>query len=144
MAEQNYRVEDSIEDNEFAASAAMLRRLYQLRRYYGIVQEQVKTGILKINISNAGVNNVICYNTWGNGPENYEKDARIMVSYDPENSVAFILPPELPRTPGKYKVVQNIDDSNPPTLDQDWLRFHQDLFDMAYDDEDEEGNPEPL
>jgi hypothetical protein len=126
--EANYRIDESTTNGDLEKSVALLKRLYKSTRYYAIVKETVDSGILKVDIARLGLKDAICYVTWAESLETYEKDARILVSVDQETGTAFILPPELPRTPGKYKVVQNIDDSDPPTLDQDWTRFRGALF----------------
>jgi hypothetical protein len=127
MAEFEYRIDESKDHGDLEKSIQLLKKLYQLKRYYATVKETVKPGILKVNVSSLGLQEIPCYVTW-EAAETYEVNARIIVSVDQESLVAFILPPELPRTPGKYKVVQNIDDSDPPTLDQDYVRFHSKLF----------------
>jgi hypothetical protein len=127
MAEFDYRIDESRDHGDLEKAVDLLKRLYNLKRYTGFVKETVKSGILKINVPVLGLQEILCYVTW-EGTETYEKDARIIVSVDQESLVAFILPPELPRTPGKFKVLQNIDDSDPPTMLQDWVRFRSGLF----------------
>ncbi len=128
MAESNYRIEEPLTPGDLEKSVALLKRLYKSTRYYAVVVETVQPGVLKVDIARLGLKEAVCYVTWAESLETYEKDARILVSVDQETGTAFIIPPELPRTPGKYKVVQNIDDSDPPTLDQDWTRFRGQLF----------------
>ncbi len=127
MGESNYRVEEG-DGGDLEKAVELLRRLYKLTRYYAYVQGTIKPGILKVDIPKLGLTEATCYETYAESSTNYELDARIIVSVDQETGTAFILPLELPRTPGRFKVVQNIDDSDPPTLDQDWVRFKGEIF----------------
>ncbi len=114
-------------------AAELLRKLQQYRRYNATVLKTVESGILEVSVDGLGWTNIRCYNTWAAGSETYVNGARIIVAID-DSGICFLLPRELPRGAGKTKVVQIIDDSDPGTLDVDYVRFNSSVFN-AFQDE---------
>jgi hypothetical protein len=132
MAETNVRIEHPNDDDDFQKAIGLLRRLQNLRRYSAIVVKTINPQVLQVNVPSLNLKNVRCYITHYLG-ETYQNNAEIIVNVD-ESGICFSLPKELPRGPGKTKVVQAIDDSDPATLGLDWLRFNDSAFN-PFDDE---------
>lgn len=114
------RFEESI-SGDVGRIQVLLAKLRTYQRYSATVQSVLSDGILLINVG--GLQNARCYITYGSAPaSNYQPNGRLNVAMD-ESGVCFELPPELPRIGAKTMVVQAIDDSIPPTLGLDWIRF---------------------
>lgn len=124
MAESEYRVESSTNEDDVKQVLRLLRQLAAYTRHRATVKKVIKRNtIIEVDVPTANLIDARCYVTWAAG-DIYEVDARILVSVL-DGGVCFTLPVELPRGPGKTKVVQAIDDSDPATLDLDYVRFKQ-------------------
>lgn len=121
MGEKTTRIDHTQDNADLERAVALIKKLQHLRRYIGTVQKTITDNILEVNVDALGLKSVRCYSTWQD-KETYVVNAKIVVGVD-ETGICFILPPELPKGPGKTKVVQAIDDSSPATLDLDYVRF---------------------
>lgn len=131
MPEKTNRIDHSNDGADSAKSKALLAELRKRRRYIATIKKTVKEGIFEVDVEGLGWKSARCYETWAQG-SGYEDGAKVIVAAD-DSGVCFILPRELPRGPGKTKVVQAIDDSDPATLDLDYLRFKAGALDQAQD-----------
>ena len=122
MGERTTRVDRSVDDADVAKVVQLLHKIQTYKRYLATVTKLISPGVLEVTVDGINLTKARCYITWAAG-ETYVENARIIVAVD-DSGICFILPRELPRGPGKTKVVQAIDDSSPATLDLDFVRFN--------------------
>lgn len=114
------RIEKSIFE-DFERFKVLIEKLKSHSRYQATVKSTIEPGILLVDVN--GLIDARCYVTYNAPPASgYVPNAVIMVAID-ESGICFEIPPEFPRIGQKTMVVQAIDDSVPPTLGLDWIRF---------------------